>query len=68
VFDKEHKNVLRDIREAIETIDRFDKDSKNIDNLKSEGIYFIENVYRDKQNRTKPEYLLAKDGFTLVVN
>ncbi len=67
VFDKEHRNVLRDIRELIERVERSEERTGSLDGLKSEPTYFYQSTYVDKWNREKPEYLLTKDGFTLLV-
>ena len=66
MFDKEHFHVVRDIRKVIKTIERLGKDSESLDPPKFGEIYFIESTYKDN-NRKYPEYLLTKDGFTLVV-
>lgn len=59
VFEKRHDNVLRDIEDI------------RINLLKIEEIKwsnnFIQSTYKDDKNRKYPEYLLTKDGFTLLV-
>ncbi len=67
VFDKEHKHVLRDIRELIERVEQSDERVGGSDAPKSGGIYFYQSTYRDNRNREYPEYLLTKNGFTLLV-
>jgi len=57
-FDKEHKHVMRDIRNIIEQF--------NQSNLGPVENYFIESTYIDAKGETRPEYLLTKDGFTLL--
>jgi len=57
IFGKRHDNVLRDV-ETLES-----------DLLKIEEIvdsYFIKSTYKDDKNRKYPEYLLTRDGFTLL--
>jgi Rha family phage regulatory protein len=57
-FSKQHKDVMKTIRNAIsdlqETSAQFCAD------------HFIESTYKDN-GRTYPEYLLTKDGFTYIV-
>ncbi len=48
VFDKRHGHVLRDIREAIETIERVNKDSDSRGQLKFEPSYFILRAMKTK--------------------
>ncbi len=54
VFEKEHRNVLRDI----ENLDC----SKNFTVLN-----FERSTYKDKSGKKNPEYILTKDGFTFLV-
>ena len=53
-FEKNHKDVLRGI-ETLQT------SAQNCANL------FIESVYADTYGRSQKEYLLTRDGFSLVV-
>ena len=53
IFEKEHKNVLRDI-ESILIDDDFSRLNFELSNYKSRGKLY-------------PEYLMTKDGFTLLV-
>lgn len=55
VFGKEHYNVLRDIRETVA------KCSKSFCALNFEGAEYL-----DEQGKSRPMYLMAKDGFTMV--
>ncbi|MET4562225.1 Rha family phage regulatory protein [Lysinibacillus parviboronicapiens] len=56
---REHKNVMQDIRVII----------GNLDELKIQPIsYFVESTYKDNLNRTKPCYLLTKQGCELYGN
>lgn len=65
VFGKEHYHVLRDIDTLIDSI----KDEKTIDTSKIGCIkkMFFVSEYRDKTNRTQKEYLMNRDGFSLLV-
>lgn len=60
VFEKRHDIVLRDIRNVI-------TDLNNGGLHKFEESNFIESYYKNSQNKKQPEYLLTKDGFTLLV-
>lgn len=56
---RDHKNVTRDIQIIL----------GQLDELKIEPIsYFIESTYKDNLNRTKPCYLLTKQGCELYGN
>lgn len=59
-FDKEHKNVIRDIENYIETLEN--GESSKVSSL------FIENEYTTKNSNgvMYKEYLLTRDGFTLL--
>jgi Rha family phage regulatory protein len=54
-FEKEHKNVLRDI----------DKLALEIGS-KMSASYFIKTSYKDTINRKQTEYFLTRDGFSLL--
>lgn len=55
-FEKRHANVLRDIENLILT------------NSKLSSLnYFIESSYTDTKGETRKEYLLTRDGFSLLV-
>ena len=57
VFEKEHRNVIRDIRILLET---------NPD--KEFGLLnFEQSSYRNEQNKEQPEYLLTRDGTMLLI-
>ncbi len=67
VFGKDHKNVLQKIDSIIkDDEDDFGEDSECLDQLKFQPVYFIESAYRDDRNRMRREFLLTKDGFTIV--
>lgn len=53
-FGKEHKNVLQAI-ENIECSDEFRR------------LNFQPSSYKNKQNKSQPEYLITKDGFAFLV-
>lgn len=55
VFDKEHKTVLRDIRNLLKSSEEFGKNN------------FVPSAYTSEQNKELPKYLLTEDGFTLLV-
>jgi anti-repressor protein len=55
VFGKEHKSVLRDIRNLLKTADTFGQNN------------FVPFTYFSEQNKELPKYLLTEDGFTLLV-
>jgi len=58
-FGKDHKNVLRDIKDLLSSLDA----EKDV--LKTEPI-FIESTYPDLYSRPQPQYLMTRDGFTLL--
>lgn len=58
-FDKEHKTVMRDIKELLEKV------SNNAEF--GNGYKFVPISYKDKRNRRKPCYALNRDAFTLLV-
>lgn len=53
-FGKEHKNVLKDIRE-LECSEEFSR------------LNFEPTSYKDKFNREQPMYYVTRDGFTILV-
>jgi Rha family phage regulatory protein len=59
---KEHRHVLRDIREYIEILDS--NPSPNLDSAN----FFIESSYFDSQNQERPCYLITRKGCDLVAN
>ncbi|MED3888170.1 phage regulatory protein/antirepressor Ant [Priestia aryabhattai] len=60
MIGKDHKNLLADIRSYVEVLEM----SSNF----SPSDFFIETVYLDKLNRTKPCYHLTKKGCDMVAN
>ena len=62
LLNKEHKNVLRDIKFILE--------NSNLSVLNSKGVedYFVKRAYQTgTQKRNYTEYLLTKDGFILYM-
>ena len=57
-FKKRHDNVMDKIKENIKHFNALN--FKVVD-------YFEESTYQDKKNETRKEYLLTKDGFSLIV-
>lgn len=53
-FNKEHRNVLRDI------------DNLKSDSSKLSSDFFMEHEYTNKRGKTYKEYLLTRDGFSLL--
>ena len=55
VFEKEHRRVLQDVRTIAE-------------NDPVWGLHnFVQSAYTNEQNKSQPEYLITRDGFTLLV-
>ena len=55
VFEKEHRRVLQDVRTIAE-------------NDLVWGLHnFVQSTYTNEQNKSQPEYLITRDGFTLLV-
>lgn len=63
-FEKEHSKVLRSIENLIKT-----ENSVLIENQPSQNWlrYFIPNEYKDLKGETRKEYLVTRDGFSLLV-
>ena len=59
-FEKRHKNIIRDIEREISYM----TDTDDVD----VSDYFIVSYYKDKQGKKRKQYLLTKDGFSLVAN
>jgi Rha family phage regulatory protein len=66
-FKRRHDHVLRDIRETIEKVKQSEERTGNISLSKSGLPDFIKSTYIDSRDKEYPEYLLTKDGFTLLV-
>jgi len=58
---------LRDIRELIEKVERSKERTGVFNLLKFEEIDFIKSTHLYSKKREYLEYLLTKDGFTLLV-
>lgn len=56
-FDKQHKHVLDKIELAI----------KNFNSAEKSAQYFILGNYTDSSGKSNKEYLLTRDGFSLIV-
>ncbi len=67
MFGKEHRHVLRDIKELIEKVERSKERTGNISQSKSGPSDFIKSTYISGRGKEYTEYLLTKDGFTLLV-
>lgn len=61
MIDKDHSNLMRDIRGYVDILD--DPDSK----LKAAN-FFIQSNYMDTQNQSRPCYLLTRKGCDMVAN
>ena len=64
VFEKEHKIVLRDIRNLSNEMQSVNAGAQNC-TYENVSKYFIESTYEDR-GVTKPEYLMTRDGFSLL--
>ena len=58
-FEKEHKNVLKDIRELLKKLGQL--------NFEHSDFYIKEIKYINNQNKEQPAYEFNKDFFTLLV-
>lgn len=54
-FEKEHRHILRDISNIMSN-----------DSAQNWTQYFLESNYKDLSGKTNREYLLTRDGFTLL--
>ncbi len=55
VFEKNHQHVMRDIRNIIENDAQWGASN------------FGQSSYMNEQSKSQPEYLISRDGFTLLV-
>ena len=62
MIGKNHKDLMRSIREYVETLDR--STERNF----APSNFFIESSYKDSTGRTLPCYLLTKKGCDMVAN
>ena len=72
-FEKRHDNIIRNIEREI----TYMTDDGEFNHLKNELVefddvdvsdYFIESYFKDKKGEKRKQYLLTKDGFSLVAN
>lgn len=61
MVEKEHSNLMRDIRGYAEVLDNPDSKLKTAN-------FFIESTYIDKQNQERPCYLITRKGCDMVAN
>lgn len=76
-FGKRHDHVLRDIEKLIEGLNDVKIDSPNLGsqngkesdspNLGPSQKMFFKSFYMNEQNHRQPQYLMTRDGFTLLV-
>ena len=67
MFERQHKNVLRDIRSLIEDISSEVSHETHSSEVSHEiNKYFVESTYISNRGREEVEYLLTRDGFTLL--
>lgn len=62
VFKKEHRNVMKDIRELRSMLKS--EDCSNFNSPQTER--FEETTYRNSQNKQQPMYIMNRDGFALL--
>jgi Rha family phage regulatory protein len=62
VVGKEHKHLLRDIKNYVSTIKK--STSPKLDSLN----FFMENTYKDTKGEVRPCYLITKIGCDMVAN
>ena len=58
-FDKEHKNVLRDIARLTDSTSGLSKEFARLN--------FEPSSYTNSQNKKQPYYMMTRDGFTMLV-
>ncbi|MBU5594880.1 Rha family transcriptional regulator [Amphibacillus sp. MSJ-3] len=59
MIDKEHKHLLRDIRNYLEVLGKSNFGLSN---------FFIESYYNDSQGKTRPHFYLTRKGCDMVAN
>ncbi|MDT8901831.1 Rha family transcriptional regulator [Anaeroselena agilis] len=59
IFEKRHDNVLRDIQGILLGLLKIEESDLG-------RLNFKESFYKNEQNKKQPEYLLTRDGFTLL--
>ena len=71
-FEKRHDNIIRNIEREISYMNDDDGEFNHLKNELAEfddvdvSDYFIVSYYKDKKGEKRKQYLLTKDGFTLV--
>lgn len=63
VFGKEHRNVMKDIRELMNMLES--EDCSNSSSPQMER--FEKTTYKNSQNKQQPMYIMNRDAFTLLV-
>lgn len=68
-FEKEHAEVVYAIEGRTDSSGRIKNKGLigEIDGISQVSRYFIKSSYKDSMNRTQVEYLLTRDGFSLLV-
>ena len=61
IFDKDHKNVLRDIRTIITNLEELKKDDQDLGLLK-----FVQSYYKNSQNKKQPCFNMDRIAFTIL--
>ena len=64
-FGKRHDLVLRDIENLLNLLKSEEIESDTAKDFLKQN--FIEATYTDSKGRTQPQYIMTKDGFTLLV-
>ena len=59
LFEKNHKEVLRDIRKITDPLSGLSEEFRQRN--------FVPSSYRNQQNKKQPCYYLTRDGFTMLV-
>lgn len=59
LFEKNHKEVLRNIRKITDSLSRLSEEFRQRN--------FAQSSYRNQQNKKQPCYYLTRDGFTMLV-
>lgn len=62
-FEKRHDSVMRDIQNVIDSLEEISLHKIEEPNIQN---FFIKTFYKDR-GKKYPEYLLTRDGFTLLV-
>jgi Rha family phage regulatory protein len=63
-FNKNHDDVLKSIRSIIEGLRKLSESEIGQSNFNRHN--FTPTTYKNEQNKKQPEYLLTRDGFTLL--